>query len=87
MCCSLRWVYCRERSGVILEIATDAPGFATDETVETLERALQLPGWLEPRRADSVRARQHWSQWRKHQCHSRRVRTAGDHTGLSFGFA
>lgn len=49
--CYFRSVYFREPSGVIFEIATDAPGFATDETVETLGQKLQLPSWLEPRRA------------------------------------
>jgi glyoxalase family protein len=54
--CYFRSIYFREPSGVIFEIATDAPGFATDETVETLGQKLQLPSWLEPRRADIVRA-------------------------------
>lgn len=53
--CYFRSVYFREPSGVIFEIATDAPGFATDETVETLGHKLQLPSWLEPRRADITR--------------------------------
>lgn len=53
--CYFRSIYFREPSGVIFEIATDAPGFATDETVETLGSTLQLPSWLEPRRADITR--------------------------------
>lgn len=36
-------LYFREPGGVLFEIATDNPGFATDETVETLGSALQLP--------------------------------------------
>jgi glyoxalase family protein len=40
---------------VIFEIATDAPGFATDETIETLGSDLRLPAWLEGRRADIKR--------------------------------
>jgi catechol 2,3-dioxygenase-like lactoylglutathione lyase family enzyme len=43
-------IYYREPGGVIFEIATDPPGFATDETVETLGTGLRLPPWLEPRR-------------------------------------
>ncbi len=49
--CYFRSIYFREPSGVIFEIATDAPGFTTDETVEALGSSLQLPSWLEPRRA------------------------------------
>jgi glyoxalase family protein len=47
-----RSVYFREPSGVIFEIATDDPGFATDEPLDTLGHALKLPAWLEPRRAE-----------------------------------
>lgn len=36
-------LYFREPGGVLFEIATDNPGFATDETVETLGTTLQLP--------------------------------------------
>lgn len=43
-------IYYREPGGVLFEIATDAPGFATDETSETLGTALKLPAWLEPQR-------------------------------------
>jgi glyoxalase family protein len=46
-----RSIYFREPGGVLLEIATDSPGFATDETPETLGTALKLPPWLEPQRA------------------------------------
>jgi glyoxalase family protein len=53
--CYFRSVYFREPSGVIFEIATDAPGFATDETIETLGSDLRLPAWLEGRRADIKR--------------------------------
>ncbi|MDQ0394077.1 VOC family protein [Labrys monachus] len=38
-----RSIYFREPGGVIFEIATDAPGFAIDESVETLGTALKLP--------------------------------------------
>jgi glyoxalase family protein len=43
-------IYFREPGGVLFEIATDTPGFATDEAPETLGRALKLPQWLEPMR-------------------------------------
>ena len=36
-------LYFREPGGVLFEIATDNPGFATDETVEQLGSSLQLP--------------------------------------------
>jgi glyoxalase family protein len=43
-------VYFREPGGVLFELATDPPGFAWDEPVETLGESLKLPEWLEPRR-------------------------------------
>ncbi|KQQ40581.1 diguanylate cyclase [Methylobacterium sp. Leaf125] len=46
-----RSVYFREPGGVLFEIATDVPGFAVDEPVETLGRDLKLPAFLEPHRA------------------------------------
>jgi glyoxalase family protein len=45
-------IYFREPGGVLFEIATDPPGFATDETLATLGTHLKLPPWLEPRRAE-----------------------------------
>jgi glyoxalase family protein len=44
-------LYFREPSGVLFEIATDGPGFATDEPIERLGERLALPPSLEPRRA------------------------------------
>ena len=44
-------VYFREPSGVIFEIATDAPGFVVDETLDSLGTALKLPPFLEDQRA------------------------------------
>ena len=44
-------IYFREPGGVLLEIATDQPGFAVDEPLLELGRALKLPPWLEPSRA------------------------------------
>jgi len=40
-------IYFREPGGVLFEIATDPPGFATDETPDTLGTSLKLPPWLE----------------------------------------
>jgi glyoxalase family protein len=40
-------IYFREPGGVLFEIATDQPGFATDEPKETLGTSLKLPPWLE----------------------------------------
>lgn len=44
-------LYFREPNGVLFEIATDGPGFATDEPLETLGESLSLPPFLEARRA------------------------------------
>ncbi len=35
---------------MLLEIATDEPGFTADEPLLELGRALKLPPWLEPDR-------------------------------------
>lgn len=43
-------LYFREPGGVLFEIATDGPGFATDEDAEHLGEKLSLPPFLEPRR-------------------------------------
>lgn len=40
-------LYFREPGGVLFEIATDNPGFATDETVEQLGKGLKLPAQYE----------------------------------------
>ncbi|MEQ4204116.1 ring-cleaving dioxygenase [Actinopolymorpha sp. B9G3] len=45
-----RSIYFREPAGTLLEIATDQPGFAIDEPLLELGRALKLPPWLEPNR-------------------------------------
>lgn len=47
-----RSVYFREPGGVLLEIATDIPGFAVDEDAATLGTALKLPRFLQPHRAE-----------------------------------
>jgi catechol 2,3-dioxygenase-like lactoylglutathione lyase family enzyme len=43
-------IYFREPGGVLLEIATDPPGFTVDEPVAELGSKLVLPSWLEPQR-------------------------------------
>jgi alkanesulfonate monooxygenase SsuD/methylene tetrahydromethanopterin reductase-like flavin-dependent oxidoreductase (luciferase family) len=45
-----RSVYFREPGGVLLEIATDPPGFTGDEDPEHLGERLPLPPYLEPHR-------------------------------------
>ncbi|ACL60130.1 ring-cleaving dioxygenase [Methylobacterium nodulans] len=50
-----RSVYFREPGGVLFEIATDIPGFAADEPVESLGQALKLPRFLEPHRSEIER--------------------------------
>jgi len=45
-------IYFREPGGVLFEIATDPPGFATDETAEHLGTSLKLPPWLEKARPE-----------------------------------
>ena len=44
-------LYFREPNGILFEIATDGPGFAADEPLETLGERLSLPPFLEARRA------------------------------------
>jgi glyoxalase family protein len=45
-----RSVYFRMPDGVLIEIATDEPGFLVDEPEATLGQGLALPPWLEPER-------------------------------------
>jgi glyoxalase family protein len=47
-----RSLYFREPNGILFEIATDGPGFATDEPLEKLGEKLSLPPFLEKRRAE-----------------------------------
>ena len=48
-------IYFQAPDGLLLEIATDGPGFAIDEDPAALGRALKLPDWLDPRR-DQIEA-------------------------------
>ncbi|PLR90153.1 ring-cleaving dioxygenase [Bacillus halotolerans] len=43
-------IYFREKGGILFEIATDEPGFMTDETFDELGTSLKLPEWLEQHR-------------------------------------
>ncbi|MDX1585160.1 MAG: ring-cleaving dioxygenase [Balneolaceae bacterium] len=45
-----RSIYFHEPGGILFELATEGPGFATDEAVERLGESLMLPSWLEDRR-------------------------------------
>lgn len=45
-------LYFRDKNGILFEIATDGPGFTVDSTVEALETKLDLPPFLEDRRAE-----------------------------------
>ena len=45
-------IYYREPDGILLEVATDAPGFAVDEPVAALGTTLKLPALYEPHRAE-----------------------------------
>ena len=45
-------IYFRAPSGVLFEVATDAPGFLYDEPVAELGQSLKLPPWLEPNRVE-----------------------------------
>jgi glyoxalase family protein len=44
-------IYFRAPSGVLFEVATDAPGFLYDEPVAELGGTLKLPSWLEANRS------------------------------------
>lgn len=44
-------IYFREWGGILFEIATDTPGFDTDEPLDQLGEDLKLPSWLEAHRS------------------------------------
>lgn len=46
-----RSLYFRISNGILFELATDGPGFAADEPIETLGERLALPPFLEAQRA------------------------------------
>ncbi len=45
-----RSIYFQSPDGLLIEIATDAPGFTVDEPADALGTTLCLPEWLEPQR-------------------------------------
>ena len=45
-------IYFREPNGILFELSTDEPGFASDEPLESLGENLALPPFLEPRRKE-----------------------------------
>jgi glyoxalase family protein len=45
-------IYFQAPDGLLMEIATDGPGFGVDEPVASLGSGLQLPPWLESSRAE-----------------------------------
>ena len=45
-----RSLYFREPNGILFEIATDGPGFAVDEPLDSLGETLSLPPFLEGKR-------------------------------------
>jgi glyoxalase family protein len=45
-----RSIYFRMPDGILIEIATDGPGFLVDEPAESLGKGLSLPPWLEEER-------------------------------------
>ena len=47
-----RSIYFRAPDGLLLEIATDGPGFAVDEPLETLGTELRVPAWLADQREE-----------------------------------
>jgi glyoxalase family protein len=47
-----RSLYFREPNGILFEIASDGPGFATDEPLDRLGEKLSLPPFLEGRRRE-----------------------------------
>ena len=47
-----RSLYFREPAGILFEIATDGPGFDTDEPMDSLGERLALPPFLEGRRGE-----------------------------------
>jgi glyoxalase family protein len=50
-----RSIYFREPGGVLFELATDIPGFAIDEPLESLGQELRVPEWLSANLAQLAR--------------------------------
>ena len=45
-------IYLHDPDGLVIELATETPGFRIDESSADLGRALRLPPWLEQRRSE-----------------------------------
>ncbi|GGA28486.1 ring-cleaving dioxygenase [Psychrobacillus lasiicapitis] len=45
-------LYFREKNGILFELATDGPGFTVDSSIESLGKKLDLPPFLEAKRAE-----------------------------------
>jgi glyoxalase family protein len=45
-------IYLRSPDDLLVEIATDPPGFAIDEPADSLGQDLRLPDWLQPKREE-----------------------------------
>jgi glyoxalase family protein len=45
-------LYFKEENGIVFELATDGPGFTADSSIEELGTKLDLPPFLEPKRAE-----------------------------------
>ncbi|MFJ5772102.1 ring-cleaving dioxygenase [Psychrobacillus sp. NPDC093180] len=45
-------LYFREKNGILFELATDGPGFTVDSSIELLGKKLDLPPFLEDKRAE-----------------------------------
>ena len=45
-------LYFRDSNGILFEIATDGPGLTVDSSVEALGKELDLPPFLESKRAE-----------------------------------
>jgi len=77
-----RSIYFREPGGTLLEIATDAPGFAIDEPLASLGSALKLPAQYEKYRAEIAR---NLAPLRAFSDSSRRNTNKGHLRGLPIG--
>lgn len=51
-------IYFRDPDGLLLEVATDGPGFTIDEEIATLGTELRLPAWMESEREQIERGLQ-----------------------------
>lgn len=48
-------IYFRESNGILIEVATDGPGFTIDEDVEEMGKTLDLPPFLENKRQEILK--------------------------------